>query len=298
MPPDKPTDIKARTWVIVVITVAVLALIGAIFNGAWIGLFGGDVTPESTETGSGNQDEIYALQTQVALQATLIAQREQISQIEDGSANQIPELSPTTQLQTFEIISEEVILPTSTPTSIPQQDDSEINATLLDNLFGSGNWFCFPDRTNGIGVKSLPVNFTVSSPLRYIDTYRGRFSVGDTEAGATGATVELISSLGANNCPSWQQDALSSWASSRTNRKQIQSGQDLDGYFGAGNWGCLSDYAFGARIYNLRSDLSIQFPFTTVDVFDGSKHGVGENIPAGGAATVWFAGSIPSNDCP
>lgn len=285
MPPDKPTDIKATTWVIVVIIVAVLALIGAVFAGAGNRIFDGN-------------DEVHVLQTQVAGQATLIAQQEQLSQIDDGSANQILEPSPTPQLQASETILEEVISSTSTPTSVPQQDDSGINATLLDNLFGSGNWFCFPDRTNGIGVKLLPVNFLVAAPLRYIDTYRGRFSEGDTEAGATGATVELISSLGANNCPNWQQDALSSWVSSRNLSKQIQSGQDLDGYFGAGNWGCLSDYAFGARIYNLRSDLSIQFPFTTVDVFDGSKHGVGENIPAGGAATVWFAGSIPSNDCP
>lgn len=290
MPPDKSSDIPATVWVIVVLLVAFLALIGAIFTGAGNRLFGDNESPN-------NQSEVHALQTQVALQATLLAQQEQFSNGGDGSVTLIPEPSPTSQTQTNESNPQDDIVPTPTSVSASQQNASGITATTLDGLFGSGNWFCFPDRTNGIGVKSLPVNFTVPSPFRYIDTYRGRFENGETELGATGATVELTSSLAPNECPSWQQDALSSWASSPTSH-QITSSQDLDGYFGGGNWGCLSDYPFGARVYNLSSNLSIEYPFTTVDISDGSKHGVGEQIPAGGGATVWFAGSIPSNECP
>ena len=98
------------------------------------------------------------------------------------------------------------------PSNTPAPSSSGITASQLDGLFGNGNWFCFPDRTNGVGVKSLPVNFAVAEPLRYIDTFRGRFSVGQTEVGATGATVELTSALPPGQCPGWQQGALSSWA--------------------------------------------------------------------------------------
>lgn len=66
MPPEK-RDLPATTYVILVIVVAFLALIGAIFTGAGNRLFGGNDSPE-------NQEEISALQTQVAVQATLIAQ--------------------------------------------------------------------------------------------------------------------------------------------------------------------------------------------------------------------------------
>lgn len=191
------------------------------------------------------------------------------------------------------------------PTSAasPAQESSQsfssgITAGQLDGLFGSGNWFCFPDRTNGIGVVSLPVNFTVVAPLRYIDTFRGRVAVGGTEPGATGATVELTSALPAGQCPDWQQGALSSWASARGSGQQITSRSQMDGLFGAGNWACLPDYPFGAKVYFYNSDLRIEYPFTTVDISDGTKHGVGDVVNPNGEMTVWFAGSIPRADCP
>lgn len=182
------------------------------------------------------------------------------------------------------------------PTAAPQPGPSSgVTAAQLDGLFGSGNWFCFPDRTNGVGVKSLPVNFAVVDPLRYIDTFRGRFSVGQTEVGATGATAELTSALPPGQCPGWQQGALSSWAASRSSGQQISSGSQLDSIFGAGNWGCLTDYPFGARVFFYSSDFQIEYPFTTVDINDGSKHGVGEAVNPNGEMTVWFAGSV---NCP
>jgi len=181
------------------------------------------------------------------------------------------------------------------PSNTPAPSSSGITASQLDGLFGNGNWFCFPDRTNGVGVKSLPVNFAVAEPLRYIDTFRGRFSVGQTEVGATGATVELTSALPPGQCPGWQQGALSSWAASRSSGQQISSGSQLDSIFGAGNWGCLPDYPFGAKVYFYSSDFRIEYPFTTVDISDGSKHGVGEAVNPNGEMTVWFAGSV---NCP
>ena len=38
---------------------------------------------------------------------------------------------------------------------------------------------------------------------------RGRFNVDDTAPGATGATVDLVETLAVENCPVWQQAALS-----------------------------------------------------------------------------------------
>jgi hypothetical protein len=185
--------------------------------------------------------------------------------------------------------------PTDTPVQPPPYG---ITAGQLDGLFGSGNWFCFPDRTNGIGVKSLPVNFTVAEPLRYVDTFRGRYEMDEMEPGATGATVELISALPAGQCPGWQQEALTSWVAARSTGSQIGSAAQLDSILGHGNWACLPDYGFGAKVYFFSSDLRIEYPFTTVDISDGTKHGVGETVNPNGEMTVWFAGSVPRGECP
>ena len=102
----------------------------------------------------------------------------------------------------------------------------------------------------------------------------------------------------ASDCPSAQQQDLRAWQLARSSGQQISTSSQLDDIFGDGNWGCLSDYGFGAKIFYLQSDLSVEYPFMTIDMYDGSKHGVGETIPAGGEITVWFAGSIPREQCP
>jgi hypothetical protein len=187
-------------------------------------------------------------------------------------------------------------LPTSSPPV--NSDSSQLTGQTLNTLFGLDNWFCFPDRTNGVGVKFLPINFQVQAPLRYIDTFRGRSTVGEIDLGGTGATAELTESLPIAHCPSWQQQALTAWISLSTSNQRIVSSLQLDERFQKDNWGCLSDYRFGVRVFYLATDLRIEFPITTVDMYDGSKHGVGETIPAGGEITVWFAGSIPVEQCP
>lgn len=175
--------------------------------------------------------------------------------------------------------------------------DENDQSVELDALFTKGNWFCFPDRTNGIGVQFLPANFTVEAPLRYVDTYQGRFNIGDTVPGLTGATAELTFGLPVASCPVSQQSALSAWQNARTSEQAIFSSSQLDDLVGAGNWQCLPDYNFGAKVFYLEQDLVIKYPISTVDI-QGSKHGVGETIPAGGEITIWFAGSVPRNQCP
>lgn len=193
---------------------------------------------------------------------------------------------------------QEPVVIASPPTNTPLSASSGITAGQLDSWFGSGNWFCFPDRTNGIGVRSLPVNVTVMAPMRYIDTYYGRTTSGDTAPSVTGATVELTEALPVSQCPGWQQSALSSWSSSRGSGRQITTGAQMDGLFGAGNWGCLPDYPFGAKVYFYNANFGIEYPFTTADISDGTKYGVGETVNPNGEMTVWFAGSIPREQCP
>lgn len=190
-----------------------------------------------------------------------------------------------------------VLPPTSSATGGSEPPISTISAGQLDSVFGEGNWFCFPDRNSGVGVKLLPTNFLVVAPLRYVDTFRGRFSVGETELGVTGATAELIGGISNDQCPAWQRASLTSWRTARSTGSQMTSGTRLSDIFGPGNWGCLADYAFGARIQYLETNLSIEYPFTSADANE-YKYGVGEVVPAGSAITVWFDGSIPSSECP
>jgi hypothetical protein len=178
------------------------------------------------------------------------------------------------------------------------QSTNTLSQSQLDALFGSGNWFCFPDRENGVGVKRLAANFTVRSPLRYIDNWMGRFQLGATVPQETGATAELDSQLPKAQCPSFQQEALTVWLSKRSSDLQPFSRTRFDAILGAGNWQCLPDYTFGIKINHLSSPMTVEYPFAVIDVEDGTRYGVGEIAPGNGRATIWLGGSIPQEQCP
>lgn len=103
MPPQETKHIPVSVYVALVLTGAVLACVGTVFSGAGSSflqrLF--DITPEPTselivspESDSGN-DTVSALETQIALQETVIAQQEEL--LLDGA--QTP-ASPTDQGET------------------------------------------------------------------------------------------------------------------------------------------------------------------------------------------------------
>ncbi len=211
----------------------------------------------------------------------------------------------------------EALSPTSTPTIIVQEDEiipdapipstpvpptATVNNFLtrsdMDTLFGVNNWFCFPDRETGVAVKILPANFNVGTPLQYVDTWLGRFQINETTSQAAGATAELQTRLPKNECPDFQQTALSEWSSARTSSSASLDKSTLDSLFGKDNWNCLSDYAFGISINYLASPLNVEYPITVVDIEDSSRWGVGEVAPSGGRATIWLGGSIPREQCP
>lgn len=166
----------------------------------------------------------------------------------------------------------------------------------ISSLFEEGNWFCFPDRDNAIGVKRLPPGIIVNSPLSKVDTDVREYQIGETPRGLS-ATAWLERSLPQSECPSIQQDALYKWASVQLTDTEPFNQARLDRLFGAGNWECLSDFAFGVKVFDLSPSFSVQYPFTAIDNSYG-KYGVGETVSQRGAATVWLGGTIPRDECP
>jgi hypothetical protein len=173
-----------------------------------------------------------------------------------------------------------------------------VESTTVDASFGAGNWFCFPDRETGVGVKKLSANFNVQPPLRYVDTWIDTFQLGEPNTQAAGATAELDKRLPRSECPLFQQEALAAWASTWASDTEPFNRARFDRIFGTGNWGCLPDNAFGIRVSYLSVPLAVPYPFTVVDVEDSTRYGVGETAPGGGRATVWLGGSIPREQCP
>ena len=87
MPPQETKHIPVNIYVILVIIVAVLTCIGTIFSGVGSSFIQNlrNGTPESTSEStvtnvpeSKNQDTVSALETQIALQETVIAQQDKI----------------------------------------------------------------------------------------------------------------------------------------------------------------------------------------------------------------------------
>lgn len=185
---------------------------------------------------------------------------------------------------------------TTPPPSSPQssQQVSQI-ASQLDELFGSGNWFCFPDRGDAVAVKRLKA-VTIQSPLVKIDTFTGSYTSGKSPSGIT-ATVWLDRWVSQSECPSYQTEELKAWAAADTADQSSFDGARMDSLFGKGNWRCLSSYPYAAKINSLPANTVVQYPFTAIDNSQ-SKYGVGESVPQAGPATVWLAGNIPQNDCP
>ncbi|MCA9974255.1 MAG: hypothetical protein KC413_00840 [Anaerolineales bacterium] len=167
----------------------------------------------------------------------------------------------------------------------------------MDNLFGVENWFCFPDRQNGVGLHLVQSSFEVVSPLRYVDTNEGRFSPGQTVPPWSGGTAELTRSLLRSECPEYQLSPLAEWDQARNNETQQFNKTRIDNLFGSGNWSCIPDYSFGVKVLYLNEDTYIQYPLTTADGPSG-KYGVGDTIPGGTEITAWLAGPISRSECP
>ncbi|WJW70110.1 hypothetical protein OZ401_004613 (plasmid) [Candidatus Chlorohelix allophototropha] len=155
-----------------------------------------------------------------------------------------------------------------------------LNKSDLDTLFGAGNWFCFPDRLNGVGVRRLEAGFKVRAPLSYIDMWTGSYKEGDTTVTTAGATAFLQRILPKSECPYLPPPVPASVA-----QTPIQS--QLNTIFGTGNWYCLPDYATSAIVKKLPANYIVQYPVISVDK-DGLKYGPNDSVLGGNNATLWL----------
>ncbi len=205
-----------------------------------------------------------------------------------------PTISEATSLQESpqqqNVSESEVVINTSLPPTLPPVSNSGVSAQL-DTIFGSGNWFCFPDRGDAVGVKRLP-EATIQSPITKVDTYLGTFTSGKTPYGI-GATVWLNTWVSQEECPANQTTGLVEWKSARLADNAPFTKSRVDALFGAGNWQCVSGFAYAAKVNNLPAGTPIQYPITAVDNSSG-RYGVGETMPESGSVTVWLAESISS----
>ena len=162
-------------------------------------------------------------------------------------------------------------------------------ANQLDSIFSRGNWFCFPDRSDAVGVK-VSNEATITSPIVKVDTAIGSYTSGRIPYGG-GATVWLSKSVSTDECPSNQMSSITAWRSARSADTASFDKSRMDSLFGAGNWRCVPSFPYAVTVVNLPSGTAIQYPFTSIDNSSG-KYGVGETMSQSGSATVWLAGSI------
>lgn len=183
---------------------------------------------------------------------------------------------------------------TTPPPAPPQQTNSGVSAQL-NSIFGAGNWFCFPDRSDAVGLKNSN-EANIASPIIKVDTAIGTYTSGRIPYGV-GATIWLDTYVPSEECPTSQQASIVKWRAARSADTNSFNKARMDSLFGSGGWKCVASFPYAVTVVNLPAGTAIEYPFTAVDNSSG-RYGVGEIMPQSGSATVWLAGSIPQNDCP
>lgn len=83
----------------------------------------------------------------------------------------------------------------------PGQTRETFNRAQVDAVLGAGNWACFPDRIDGIAVRSVPENYVVTYPLSAVDKGT-KYVTGEAVPGTGGATAWLAGTLASREeCP-------------------------------------------------------------------------------------------------
>lgn len=180
-------------------------------------------------------------------------------------------------------------------TQPPSSQSNSGIAPQLDSIFSTGNWFCFPDRNDAVGVK-VSNEANIESLIVKVDTYLGTYTSGSIPYGI-GATVWLDTFIPTEECPAHQLSSIDEWRSARSRDTDSFDRSRMDALFGNGDWSCVPSFPYAVTVVNLPAGTAIQYPITAVDNASG-RYGVGEAMPQSGSATVWLAGSIPQNDCP
>lgn len=178
------------------------------------------------------------------------------------------------------------ILTPRTPT--PTSAHDSVNVQAIDSVLGAGNWFCFPDRLDGIGVRNLPSGFVVRYPVSSVDTPSGKFTGGETVPTGGPATAWLTSALlNFDVCPNRPANNSVRGAITRVS---------IDNVVGVGNWVCFGDRLDAVKIIDVPSNFVVKSPFSTVDRQE-TKYAQNEFVPSGETATGWLQGSIDRSEC-
>lgn len=195
----------------------------------------------------------------------------------------LPISIPTSLAQSIQIAQPTLNYPTA-PISIITNSD-------INNLLGTGNWFCLPDIQDAIGVIQFPQGFVVKHPIGNIDSSGGKYNEGEIVRGTSG-TAWLISSLPLSECPPEQQVALNNW---RTQSSIPITRELINSVIGTGNWGCTSA-SWNVTVKSFPANWVVQFPFTSADI-NGKKFGVGYAVSGGSSGTLNMV-SMPKEQCP
>jgi hypothetical protein len=167
---------------------------------------------------------------------------------------------------------------------------NNISQSTINDILGAGNWFCFPDRQDAIGIKNIPPDFVVKSPFESIDTGNGKHKEGERVDGS--GTAWLYFQLPLSECPSEQQAALNNWLAQRSTPVTQEL---INSEIGAGNWNC-TDANYNVIIKRFPSKWVIRYPFTSADI-NGGKFGVGDTVSGGTSGTLNMV-NMPREQCP
>jgi hypothetical protein len=179
----------------------------------------------------------------------------------DDDKTQLSETSPTP--------------PISTPARHQIYDE-------LDALLGSDNWECLPGWPYTIGIREIPPDFVVSSPLTKVDVGKESYQEDDPVPAGLPATGWLYRSLPDNPC-----------SVERPNITQ----SDLNQIFGAGNWSCLGGFREGISVESIPAGYVVDSPVSAVDQYD-TKYFLDEAVPSGAPAVVWLQNYLDEAQCP
>ena len=174
-----------------------------------------------------------------------------------------------------------------------------ITNNTLNNLFGTGNWFCFPTLRGAVGIIRTPQDFVIKDPISTFfsrderDEKSIKYYQGDTVTNGTSGTAYLSYSLPLSECPLEQQAALDNWG---TQSSKPITQEFNNSIFGVDNWNCDSD-KYSITVNSFPSNWFVQFPFTSAFV-NGKHIGVGYAVSDGGSGRLILDTSISKEICP
>ncbi len=77
---------------------------------------------------------------------------------------------------------------------------TQMTRSVVDQMVGSGNWFCFDAVTSGVMIRNVPPNFVVRSPTNFVDKDEVRYYQGMSVPNSGLATLWFSGNLPVGEC--------------------------------------------------------------------------------------------------